>query len=59
MVDTGKFVLNSKTFHGLLKDLPAVFKDYKIMKNIEIYFSRTWKTALYIQVLFKPVRTLC
>ena len=25
---TGKFVLNSRSFQGLLKDLPVVFKDY-------------------------------
>ena len=33
----GKFVLNSRTFQRLLKDLPAVFKDYKIMKNIDLH----------------------
>ena len=27
--------INSRTFQGLLKDIPPVFKDY-IMKNIEI-----------------------
>ena len=26
--------VNSRTFQGLLKDLPAVFKDYKIMKML-------------------------
>ena len=36
-VHIGKFVENSRTFQGLLKDLPALFKDYKIMKNIDLH----------------------
>ena len=26
-----------KTFQGLLKDLPVVFKDYKIKKNVDLH----------------------
>ena len=37
MVLTGNFVYYSMTLQGLLKDLPAVFKDYKIMKNIDLH----------------------
>ena len=37
MVHTGKFLQNSRTFEGLLNDLPAVFKDYKIKKNIDLH----------------------
>ena len=29
--------VNSRTFQGLLKDLPAVFKDYKLMKNVDLH----------------------
>ena len=29
---------NSMTFQGLLKASPAVFKDYKFMKNIDLHF---------------------
>ena len=35
-VHTHKFVLNSRTFHGLLNPLFMVFKDYKFMKNTDL-----------------------
>ena len=35
-VHTGKFEQNSRTFQGLLKDTPTVFKDYKFMINADL-----------------------
>ena len=35
-VHTGKYELNSRTFQGLLKASPTVFKDLKLMKNTDI-----------------------
>ena len=31
------FVLNSRTFQGLLIDSPMIFKDYKFMKNNDLH----------------------
>ena len=28
---------NSRTFQGLIKDSPMVFKDYKLMKNTDLH----------------------
>ena len=36
-VHTGKFMSNSRTFHGLHKDSPSVFKDYNFMKNTNFH----------------------
>ena len=40
---TGKFVQNSRTFQGLLKYFPTVFKDRKLTKN----------TDLHVKILFQ------
>ena len=37
-VQTGKFVPNSRTFQGLHKDSPSVFKDYNFMKNTNLNY---------------------
>ena len=35
-VHTGKYEYNSRTFQGLLKTSPTVFKDLKLMKNTDL-----------------------
>ena len=37
MVHTGKIVIYSRTFQGLLKDFPTVFKDLKLKKNTDLH----------------------
>ena len=36
-VHAGKMVSNSRTFQGLLKDFPTVFKDLKLKKNTDLH----------------------
>ena len=42
-VHTGKFVSNSRTFQGLHRDSPSVFKDYNFMKNTKRHYNSSFE----------------